>query len=47
MSKTPAAPFNVMAGVVAGSAATIGVLEEARGPAWLAKLGLPHLPGWT
>ena len=29
--------------VVAGSAATIGVLEEARGPAWLAQLGLPHL----
>lgn len=29
--------------VVAGSAATIGVLAETRGPAWLAKLGLPHL----
>ena len=29
--------------VVAGSAATIGVLGEERGPAWLAKLGLPHL----
>lgn len=29
--------------VVAGSAATIGVLEEERGPAWLAALGLPHL----
>ncbi len=29
--------------VVAGSAATIGVLAEERGPAWLAELGLPHL----
>jgi thiamine biosynthesis lipoprotein len=28
--------------VVAGSAATIGVLEQERGPAWLAQLGLPH-----
>jgi thiamine biosynthesis lipoprotein len=28
--------------VVAGSAATIAVLEEAGGPAWLAQLGLPH-----
>jgi len=29
--------------IVAGSAATIGVLESARGPAWLARLDLPHL----
>jgi thiamine biosynthesis lipoprotein len=29
--------------VVAGSAATIGVLKERQGPAWLAELGLPHL----
>jgi thiamine biosynthesis lipoprotein len=28
--------------VVAGSAATIGVLEAERGPAWLEKVGLPH-----
>jgi len=28
--------------VVAGSAATIGVLAQERGPAWLAELGLPH-----
>jgi thiamine biosynthesis lipoprotein len=28
--------------VVAGSAATIAVLEETRGPGWLAELGLPH-----
>jgi thiamine biosynthesis lipoprotein len=28
--------------VVAGSAATIGVLKQERGPAWLAELGLPH-----
>ncbi len=29
--------------VVAGSASTIGMLKEDRGPAWLADLGLPHL----
>jgi len=29
--------------VVAGSAATIALLKEASGPAWLAALGLPHL----
>ena len=29
--------------IVAGSAATIGVLKAARGPAWLAGLSLPHL----
>jgi thiamine biosynthesis lipoprotein len=29
--------------VVAGSAATIGMLREEDGPAWLAELGLPHL----
>jgi thiamine biosynthesis lipoprotein len=28
--------------VVAGSAATIAVLMEERGPAWLARTGLPH-----
>jgi len=29
--------------VVAGSAATIALLRERQGPAWLASLGLPHL----
>jgi thiamine biosynthesis lipoprotein len=29
--------------VVAGSASTIAMLKEERGPAWLASLGLPHL----
>jgi thiamine biosynthesis lipoprotein len=29
--------------VVAGSASTIGMLKEHAGPAWLARLGLPHL----
>lgn len=29
--------------VVAGSAATIAMLKEGDGPAWLASLGLPHL----
>lgn len=29
--------------VVAGSAATIAMLKEQDGPAWLAELGLPHL----
>lgn len=29
--------------VVTGSAATIGMLKEDAGPAWLAELGLPHL----
>ena len=29
--------------VVAGSAATIAMLMEERGPAWLAELGLPHV----
>jgi len=29
--------------VVAGSATTIAMLMEVRGPAWLAELGLPHL----
>ena len=29
--------------VVAGSAATIAMLKEAEGPAWLRQLGLPHL----
>ncbi|HTO06770.1 MAG TPA: FAD:protein FMN transferase [Myxococcota bacterium] len=29
--------------VVAGSAATIAMLKEDAGPAWLARLGLPHL----
>jgi thiamine biosynthesis lipoprotein len=29
--------------VVAGSAATIAILKEREGPAWLAGLGLPHL----
>lgn len=28
--------------VVAGSAATIAMLKEEQGPAWLAELGLPH-----
>lgn len=31
--------------VVAGSAATIALLKEAEGPAWLESLGLPHV--WT
>jgi thiamine biosynthesis lipoprotein len=29
--------------VVAGSAATIGMLKDAEGPAWLQQLGVPHL----
>lgn len=29
--------------VVAGSAATIAMLKEDKGPTWLAGLGLPHL----
>ena len=29
--------------VVAGSATTIAMLMEERGPAWLAEFGLPHL----
>ena len=29
--------------VVAGSASTIAMLKEDRGPAWLKSLGLPHL----
>jgi len=29
--------------VVAGSASTIAMLKEERGPAWLESLGLPHL----
>lgn len=29
--------------MVAGSASTIAMLKEANGPAWLARLGLPHL----
>ena len=29
--------------VVAGSASTIAMLKEARGPRWLKTLGLPHL----
>lgn len=29
--------------VVAGSASTIGMLKEERGPGWLKELGLPHL----
>jgi len=29
--------------VVAGSASTIGMLKEAKGPDWLSDLGLPHL----
>ena len=29
--------------VVAGSASTIGMLKEERGPDWLGELGLPHL----
>lgn len=31
--------------VVAGSAATIALLKEAEGPAWLTSFGLPHV--WT
>ena len=30
-------------GIVAGSVSTIAMLEEERGPAWLAASGLPHL----
>jgi thiamine biosynthesis lipoprotein len=30
---------------VAGSAATIAMLKEENGPAWLEELGLPHR--WT
>jgi len=29
--------------VVAGSASTIAMLKEDKGPAWLEELGLPHL----
>jgi thiamine biosynthesis lipoprotein len=29
--------------VVAGSASTIAMLKEDKGPAWLAEMGLPHL----
>ncbi|HQU63644.1 MAG TPA: FAD:protein FMN transferase, partial [Nitrosomonas sp.] len=29
--------------VVAGSASTIGMLMEERGPDWLLELGLPHM----
>jgi thiamine biosynthesis lipoprotein len=29
--------------VVAGSAATIAMLKEENGPAWLEGLGLPHI----